>query len=99
MEKHPSLSDVPILELDCNKEFESDPAYRTELFHKVKTFLKACADDQLQKRIQKMNANKENKPAPAKKLKTSIENTVTEKGLMGSPHAKRALDLSGGNTG
>jgi deoxycitidine kinase len=98
VEKHPSLSDVPILELDCNKEFETDPAYRTELFHKVKTFLEACRTDQLQKRIQKMNANKENKPAPAKKMKTSPENNmVTGKGSMGSPHAKRALDLSEGD--
>jgi len=92
VEKHPSLSDVPILELDCNQEFESDETYRTELFKKVKTFLDACRTDQLQKRIQKMNADKENKPAPAKKQKISTEK-LTE-----NCHAKRALDLSGDNT-
>jgi len=92
VEKHPSLSDVPILELDCNQEFENDEAYRTELFKKVKTFLDACRTDQLQKRIQKMNADKENKPAPAKKQKISTEK-LTE-----NCHAKRALDLSGDNT-
>jgi deoxyadenosine/deoxycytidine kinase len=92
VEKHPSLSDVPILELDCNQEFENDETYRTELFKKVKTFLDACRTDQLQKRIQKMNADKENKPAPAKKQKISTEK-LTE-----NCHAKRALDLSGDNT-
>lgn len=93
VEKHPSLSDVPILELDCNQEFETDEKYRAELFAKVKTFLDTCRADQLQKRIAKMNADKENKPAASKKPK--LDNTEQENY---HPHAKRTLDLSGDNT-
>jgi len=97
VEKHPSLSDVPILELDCNQEFETDENYRAELFSKVKAFLDTCRADQLQKRIAKMNADKENsKPAPKK---AKFDNNDTQSSTKENcQRAKRTLDLSGDNT-
>lgn len=87
VEKHPSLYDVPILELDCNSEFETDEEYRSKLFKKVTDFLLECKRDQLQKHTANLKvtaqANKENTMPPPKKVK-----------LDSSPHAKRALELN-----
>jgi len=49
--KHESLYDVPILELDCNQEFETDESYRTNLFNKVKDFIAECVTDQNNRKI------------------------------------------------
>lgn len=83
VEKHPSFHDVPILELDCNQEFENDETYRQMLFEKVNTFLLECRNQQHQKRLAAMHADKENAPmvsSPGKRQKVDIEE-----------HAKRNL--------
>ena len=69
--------------------------HRAELFTKVTKFLDTCRADQLQKRIAKMNADKENKPAAAKKQKMDNDQQENNSSCQ---HAKRALDLSGDNT-
>ena len=63
VEKHESLYDVPILELDCNKDFESDAENREALFAKVKTFIIECHADNLRRRKEAMEADKENRLA------------------------------------
>ena len=60
VKKHKSLYDVPILELDCNKDFESDQENRSILFDKVKKFVEDCHKDQLKRRLAAMEADKEN---------------------------------------
>jgi len=82
VEKHPSFNDVPILELDCNKEFESDETYCKQLFDKVNSFLEECRADQKQKRLAAMHADKEN--APLKRSKMSPEKPHVQRNLMES---------------
>lgn len=60
VEKHDSLYDVPILELDCNKDFESDEVNRNRLFEKVKVFIRDCHADNIKRRVALLEADKEN---------------------------------------
>lgn len=75
VDKHPSFNDVPILELDCNQEFENDDDYRSKLFKRVSDFLQACKDDQKAKRLAAMHADKENAICknPDKRQKVDVE--------------------------
>ena len=72
VEKHVSLYDVPILELDCNKDFESDEENRKILFEKVKIFVKECHAEDLKRRRMAMEADKENSVLMAKKQKLRL---------------------------
>jgi len=87
VEKHPSLYDVPILELDCNAEFETDEAYRAKLFKKVTDFLEECRKDQLKKNGPRDLSieNKENTMPPPMKKSKVVTSTA-------EAHAKRALE-------
>jgi len=67
--KHDSLYDVPILELDCNQEFENDEEHRNKLLLKVKEFIKECHEHQLKLRIEKMKRDQQKQSMAYKKQK------------------------------
>lgn len=80
VEKHASLYDVPILEIDCNKDFESDAEHRASLFERVKTFIAECHKDQIRRRMTQMEEDKENVMG-SKKAKLSFDENSTENSI------------------
>lgn len=78
--KHPSLYDVPILELDCNKEFETDEAAKTELIKRVREFLVECKTEHTRRRIEMMDNDKENFFGKRSKIEnTDLKGNIPEK--------------------
>lgn len=49
---------MPILELDCNKEFETDEAAKAELIQRVRDFLVECKTEHTRRRIEMMDNDK-----------------------------------------
>jgi len=71
--KHPSLYDVPILELDCNKEFETNEEAKSELIQKVRDFLIECKTEHTRRRIEIMDQDKENFVGKRTKMDTEMK--------------------------
>jgi len=94
VEKHKSLYDVPILELDCNKDFESDEENRNRLFEKVRKFAEDCHRDQLKRRIVAMEADKENMAKMYSKQSSSSSTTANKVPFEEIGGKKQKLDFN-----